>query len=321
MLGWRITVILHYQSKCVLGEGTSTDVQLEMKQGPVKRRREVRTTHLVKLSLGSATAIAMDEVKIFEDPLNWKQNRMPCKADRIIFPDTITVIINSSVSAKEIVLPYNGAIIFGENAKIELYENAADDSCPGEDLLFTGEGSSHWGTGNASSSLSRLVLNLLVVAIICAVIYGVYLNQDRGIAVSEMVTVLTSSVRQVSGRLSRFYVQRPVEGTFNFVRFQGDDDNIEMELGAHSMTTTDASHTGIREIDEVEAGIGRVGGKATVLGKGARSLRGLGYLMSDIEEIEEEEVGDGETPDYANDRTSEPETAVESEKRLLLDEE
>ena len=261
----------------------------------------------------------MDEVKIFEDPMNWKQNRMPCKADRIIFPDTISVVINSSVSAKEIVLPYNGAIIFGENAKIELYEDGADASCPGEDLIFTGRGSSHWESENASFSFFRLLLNFLVIVLICAAIYAIYLNQARGMGVHEMVTVVSSSVRQVSGRLSRFYVQRPADGTFNFVRFQGHDDDIELELGAQALTSTIATRTGMRDDCEEEPVAEQVSSKLSVPAKSARSLRGLGYLMSDIEELEEDEGADENMQD--NESNEVVELGAESEKRLLLDEE
>lgn len=267
----------------------------------------------------------MDEVKVFEDPLNWQQNRLPCKTDRIVFSETVSVIINSSVSAKEIVLPYNGAIIFGENAEIELYENGADDSCPGEDLIFTGKGSSHWEAGDNSWSFLRIFLNFAFVLFICAAMYAIYLNQSRGMTVREMIMVVNTSARQISGRLSQFYVQRPAEGTFDFVRFQGHDDNIELELGAHAAAIV--SGPGTRTVGQTEEP--RRDAAPTPPVKAARSLRGLGYMtMSDIEEVEEEdhnevEQEEQELIDLPVDTTVAKSTDPEfvSDKRHLLDEE
>jgi hypothetical protein len=280
---------------------------------------KTETTHCVRSF--SQSSSAMDQVKIFEDPTNWKQNRLPCKADRIVFPDTASVIINSSVSAREIILPNNGAIIFGENAKIELYESSADASCPGEDILFTGEGSSHWTSVDTSYSTGQIMFNALIVVIVCALAYAVYMNQVQGVAVNQMITNVTTTFHRVSGRFANLYVQQPPEGTFNFVRFQGDDDNIELELGSHpilppvvTQVSGSSENNGVSNTDRADELRGST--------KQARSLRGIGYLMSDIEEVEEEE----ESPDREMDdsQTTETEYASvgdDSDKRLLLDEE
>lgn len=250
------------------------------------------------------------DVKVFEDPANWQQNRLPCKADRIIFPETGNVLINSHVKAKELVLPYNGAIIFGENAKVELFENEADASCPGEDLLFTGAASSHWTHDTSALSLGRLLFNFIVVLLLLAFVYAVYLNQTRGMGVNEMVTMVTTNVRNVSGRLSRFYVQGPTaEGTFNFIRFQGDDDNIELELGSQQMQQQSVSRSG-QPVAVGEAATEGSTGSTEAPTKPARSLRGLGFMMSDIAEVEEEGV-DTESEDM--DATDAPENKIEEE--------
>ena len=264
----------------------------------------------------------MDEVKVFEDPVNWKLNRLPCKADRIIFPETVSVIINSSVSAREIVLPFNGAIIFGEKASVELFENSADDSCPGVDMLFTATGSSHWDRPQVYS-FGRLLLQFFVVAVVCALALALYLNLAKGVRVQDVATVVVSGVRQVSGRLSHFYVQSPGEGTYNFVRFQGHDDNIELELGAQPGSEALARMRAIGAT--VASGSAQPPGPS----KSGHSLRGVGFLMSDIEEVEEDEVEKTATtdefPDDEADVVAEPTDALEfdsqsdSDQKNLLD--
>ena len=38
-----------------------------------------------------------------KDPKNWKQRRIPCSADRIIFSENTVIYLNQEIKAKEIV--------------------------------------------------------------------------------------------------------------------------------------------------------------------------------------------------------------------------
>jgi hypothetical protein len=225
------------------------------------------------------------EVKVFEDVSNWDKNRLPCKSDRVILEEGGSVVIDSAIQLRELVFPLNGVVILGDHASIEFFENAEDDpSCPGEDLFFGVKSSSTSSSTSKSrlwSALSRLFADLFIIAVIILVIGLVYLNRTRGFGVWESLTFIQV---QISSGLSSLYVTRPIEGTFDFVRFQGDDDNIQLGIESHQTTRIDSEVSSSLQDDDPIA-------EAATASR-PRSLRNKGFRMSEIKESDEEEVID-----------------------------
>jgi len=232
-----------------------------------------------RISTTSVYDSRFGEVKFFEDLNNWSEGRLPCKTDRIILQEGSNVYINSRVQLKELVLPMDGAVIFGENAVLDFFEGSHDTSCPGEDMFF---GVYSNRVSSFGSILSRLLLDVLIVAVLVMVVGGVYLNRTRGYGVWDSISFFQT---QVGNRLSSFYVTRPPEGIFNFVRFQGDDDNLHLEMGSQGQEQQPCCQN---DNDTENEPTPPVRGK---------SLRNIGFKMSEIKESDQVMVETQEEPD------------------------
>lgn len=232
----------------------------------------------------------------FEDQSNWQSGRKPtCNQDRIILPEKTAVIINSLVQLRELVLPQDGLLIFGDNAELAFFEQESRSSCMGQDVFLVPKQSISKSNSSLMSSvmsfLYQLFVDVMVFLTVCFVILGVYLNRTQGFTLLDTVSFIRS---EASSRLSSFYLPRPPEGTFNFIRFQGTDD-LEMEMGS-SVTATAVTSSTYSAMETSENYSDDDGCVESMPPTSARSLRNVGYLMSEIKEDDEEIVEESTEP-------------------------
>lgn len=183
--------------------------------------------------------------RAISDVNNWQDGRFPCPLARVIFPDGVNVLIDKQLKASQVILPRNGAIVFSDSGRIELSEKrdlqatgaGAAVSCAfGEDALFKGNlHHSHETPGSPVSLLLRLLLDLATIVTVLSIAYGVYLHRTQGYTVREIVHHVW---HQVTARLTMTSVSSPLQGTFNFVRFHGDEGHLELEMGNASDSLT-----------------------------------------------------------------------------------
>ncbi|XP_071963268.1 protein amnionless-like [Antedon mediterranea] len=77
---------------------------------------------------------------------NWDKMRLPCPNDRIIIPEpTWTAYFQTNATLKEMILPMNSDIVFGENVQLNFASDPAVDlECAGEDITFIRNDTKKW---------------------------------------------------------------------------------------------------------------------------------------------------------------------------------
>lgn len=81
----------------------------------------------------------------FNNPQNWNDGRIPCHANRVIFPKytEVSVFIQDNITVKEIFLPQYGEFILASRGEINIGVNS-QKACDGKDALFIGSEVRHW---------------------------------------------------------------------------------------------------------------------------------------------------------------------------------
>lgn len=201
--------------------------------------------HLCLLFHQRAMVTMGEPFRAISDPSNWQSGHFPCPVSRVIFPESANVLIDTTLKASQVVLPKNGAIVFTADGSIEMEERMSDlestVSCAfGQDAFFIGNlHHSHDSPGSVVSWLLRLLVDVIAIVAITGIAYGVYLHRTQGYTASQVIHHLW---QRATARLTVTNVS-PLQGTFNFVRFHGDEGHLEMEMGRPSCTV-DESHSG-----------------------------------------------------------------------------
>lgn len=179
------------------------------------------------------------------DTNNWYNGHFPCSLSRVIFSENVNVLIDTKLRGSKIILPQNGILAFTSNGSIELMEEKSSDlestSCAfGEDAFFIGNlRHSHDSPGSLVSWLLRLLVDVIAIVTITCIAYGVYLHRTQGYTASQVIHHI---LQRATARLTVTNVS-PLQGTFNFVRFHGDEGHLEMEMGS-----ADASESSARNV-------------------------------------------------------------------------
>lgn len=178
--------------------------------------------------------------RAISDANNWQTGHFPCPLSRVIFPETANILIDTTLKASQVILPKNGAIVFTADGSIEMEERMSDlestVSCAfGQDAFFIGNlHHSHDSPGSVVSWLLRLLVDVIAIVTIMGIAYGVYLHRTQGYTASQVIHHL---YQRATARLTVTNVS-PLQGTFNFVRFHGDEGHLEMEMGNASESPT-----------------------------------------------------------------------------------
>ncbi|CAL1285452.1 unnamed protein product [Larinioides sclopetarius] len=111
----------------------------------------------LRLSMGHDAKIWATNTN-FNNPRNWREGRLPCPNDRVIFPASSSVLIfmPESFSVSEVVLPINGELVFPKNAIFNLTGRTETASCPGQDVLFQPNVESWYNPDNWNVTSERM---------------------------------------------------------------------------------------------------------------------------------------------------------------------
>lgn len=82
----------------------------------------------------------------FENDVNWKNGRLPCHNDHILFPEeTPPVFVQINTTLVEIILPMNGELILGSDVSLSFPLSVDNDStCPGEEVEYNRTDPKSW---------------------------------------------------------------------------------------------------------------------------------------------------------------------------------
>ncbi|GIY58675.1 protein amnionless [Caerostris darwini] len=94
----------------------------------------------------------------FDNPHNWKDGRLPCENDRVIFPasSSVVVFMPESVAVSDMILPLNGELIFPSSATLNITGRTGTGTCVGQDALFQPSVESWYNPTNWNFTSDRL---------------------------------------------------------------------------------------------------------------------------------------------------------------------